>query len=183
MIALALLAPFGALVALSIKLNSPGPVFLRQRRVGRGGQPFEMIKFRSMVDGAEAQRQALEALNETDGIFKLTADPRVTRVGRLLRRTSIDELPQLSNVLRGEMSLVGPRPLIVDEDRLIESRHRDRLQIPPGMTGPWRVLGPSRPPVSEMVKTDYLYATNWSLWTAIKITIRTIEHVTGQRGL
>jgi lipopolysaccharide/colanic/teichoic acid biosynthesis glycosyltransferase len=126
---------------------------------------------------------ALEALNETDGNFKLTEDPRVTRIGRLLRRTSIDELPQLINVFRGDMSLVGPRPLILDEDRLIEGRHRERLQFAPGMTGPWQVLGPRRPPLSEMVKTDYLYAANWSLWTDIKILLRTIAHVAAQRGL
>jgi lipopolysaccharide/colanic/teichoic acid biosynthesis glycosyltransferase len=126
---------------------------------------------------------ALEALNETDGNFKLTEDPRVTRIGRLLRRTSIDELPQLINVFRGDMSLVGPRPLILDEDRLIEGRHRERLQFAPGMTGPWQVLGPRRPPLGEMVKTDYLYAANWSLWTDIKILLRTIAHVAAQRGL
>jgi lipopolysaccharide/colanic/teichoic acid biosynthesis glycosyltransferase len=142
-----------------------------------------MFKFRSMYDGAEAQRAALETLNETDGLFKVTADPRVTRVGRLLRKTSIDELPQLINVLLGNMSLVGPRPLVVDEDRLVEGRHRDRLQLPPGMTGPWQVLGPSRPPLSEMVKTDYLYAANWSLWTDVKILMRTFAHVLAQRGL
>ena len=177
------LAPFGAVVALAIKLDSTGPVFFRQQRVGRDGRIFRMIKFRSMYDGAEAQRAALEGFNETDGIFKLTADPRVTRAGKLLRRCSIDELPQLINVLIGDMSLVGPRPLVVDEDRLVEGRHRDRLQFSPGMTGPWQVLGPKRPPLSEMVKTDYLYAANWSLWTDIKILLRTFGHVTGQRGL
>jgi lipopolysaccharide/colanic/teichoic acid biosynthesis glycosyltransferase len=158
-------------------------VFFRQRRVGRDGGTFELIKFRSMVDGADAQREALAELNETDGIFKITSDPRVTRVGRWLRRTSIDELPQLINVLLGDMSLVGPRPLVMDEDRLVEGRHRERLQFAPGMTGPWQVLGPRRPPLSEMVKTDYLYATNWSLWTDVKILLRTLSHVFRQRGL
>jgi exopolysaccharide biosynthesis polyprenyl glycosylphosphotransferase len=177
------LAPFGALAALAIKLDSPGPVFFRQPRVGRDGRVFQMIKFRSMFDGAEAQRAALEALNESNGIFKLSSDPRVTRVGRFLRRTSIDELPQLINVLRGEMSLVGPRPLVLDEDRLIEGRHRERLQLTPGMTGPWQVLGPTRPPLSEMVKTDYLYAANWSLWSDLKILLRTVAHSAGQRGI
>jgi exopolysaccharide biosynthesis polyprenyl glycosylphosphotransferase len=180
---LLLLLPVGALVAIAVRLDTPGPVFFRQRRVGRGGRTFEMIKFRSMIDGAEAQRAALEAFNESDGIFKLSVDPRVTRIGRWLRRTSIDELPQLLNVFRGDMSLVGPRPLIVDEDRLVEGRHRERLQLPPGMTGPWQVLGPSRPPLGEMVKTDYLYAANWSLWTDVKILLRTLAHVAGQRGL
>jgi lipopolysaccharide/colanic/teichoic acid biosynthesis glycosyltransferase len=136
-----------------------------------------------MVDGAHAERAALEAHNETNGVFKMSADPRVTRVGRWLRRTSFDELPQLINVLRGDMSLVGPRPLIRDEDRLVEGRHRARLQLAPGMTGPWQVLGPHRPPLSEMVKTDYLYAANWSLWTDVKIILRTVGHVLGRRGL
>jgi exopolysaccharide biosynthesis polyprenyl glycosylphosphotransferase len=178
-----LLSPIFAVVALAIKLNSHGPVFFRQLRVGRDGRPFKMTKFRSMVDGAEAQRQALDALNETDGLFKLSADPRVTRVGKFLRRTSLDELPQLINVVTGHMSLVGPRPLVVDEDRLVEGRHRDRLSLAPGMTGPWQVLGPTRPPLSEMVKTDYLYATSWSMWTDIKILVRTLSHVTSRRGI
>ncbi len=182
-VGLVLLAPFGLLIAIAIKLDSKGPVFFRQLRVGRNGQTFTMLKFRSMYDGAEAQRAALEALNESDGLFKVTADPRVTRIGRLLRKTSIDELPQLINVLLGDMGLVGPRPLVVDEDRLVEGRHRDRLQLPPGMTGPWQVLGPSRPPLSEMVKTDYLYAANWSLWTDVKILMRTFGHVLARRGL
>jgi exopolysaccharide biosynthesis polyprenyl glycosylphosphotransferase len=181
-VGLLLIAPLGLAVAAAIKIDTPGPVFFRQRRVGRNGRIFGMYKFRSMIDGAEAQRAALEALNETHGMFKLAADPRVTRVGRFLRRTSLDELPQLINVLLGNMSLVGPRPLVVDEDRLVEGRHRDRLQLPPGMTGPWQVLGPTRPPLSEMVKTDYLYATNWSLWTDTKILLRTFAHVISQRG-
>jgi exopolysaccharide biosynthesis polyprenyl glycosylphosphotransferase len=177
------LLPFAAVVALAIKLDSRGPVFFGQLRVGRDGRTFRMFKFRSMVNGAEAQRAALASMNETEGVFKLTRDPRVTRVGRLLRKTSIDELPQLLNVLRGDMSLVGPRPLVVDEDRLVEGRHRERLQIPPGMTGPWQVLGPNRPPLAEMVKADYLYAANWSLWADIKILLRTFGHVARQRGL
>jgi exopolysaccharide biosynthesis polyprenyl glycosylphosphotransferase len=180
---LLVLAPLGALIALAIKFESRGPVFFSQLRVGRDGRTFRMVKFRSMIDGAEAQRAALDALNETNGLFKLQADPRITSVGRFLRRTSIDELPQLINVLRGDMSLVGPRPLVVDEDRLVEGRHRERLQFAPGMTGPWQVLGPARPPLSEMVKTDYLYAANWSLWTDIKILLRTVGHVAAQRGL
>jgi lipopolysaccharide/colanic/teichoic acid biosynthesis glycosyltransferase len=179
---LLLLAPFGALVACLIKLDTPGPVFFRQPRVGKDGKLFHMLKFRSMVDGAHKQREALAELNETDGLFKLSEDPRVTRVGRLLRRTSLDELPQLINVLRGEMSLVGPRPLIADEDELIQGHHRERLQMTPGMTGLWQVLGPPRPPLAEMVKADYLYATNWSLWNDIKILVRTLTHVSARRG-
>ncbi len=182
-VGLVVLAPFLILVAIAVKLDSPGPVLFRQARVGRDGSVFRMIKFRSMVTGAEAQRAALEALNETAGVFKLRADPRVTRVGRLLRSSSLDELPQLLNVLAGDMSLVGPRPLVVDEDALVAGHHRVRLELAPGMTGPWQVLGPSRPPLSEMVKTDYLYAANWSLWTDIKILLRTVAHCLARRGL
>jgi lipopolysaccharide/colanic/teichoic acid biosynthesis glycosyltransferase len=177
------LAPFGALIALAIKLDSRGPVFFRQTRIGRDGHAFQMLKFRSMVDGADAQRNALEALNESDGIFKLSVDPRVTRVGGWLRKRSLDELPQLINVLRGEMSLVGPRPLVTEEDLLVEGRHRGRLQLSPGMTGPWQVLGPTRAPLGEMVKIDYLYGANWSLWTDIKILLRTASHVAVGRGV
>jgi exopolysaccharide biosynthesis polyprenyl glycosylphosphotransferase len=180
---LLVLAPFGLAVALAIKLDSSGPVFFRQARVGRDGRSFWMMKFRSMVDGAERQRQALEERNESSGLFKLTHDPRVTRVGRWLRAFSLDELPQLINVLRGEMSLVGPRPLVIDEDALVEGWHRDRLLLTPGMTGPWQVLGPRRPPLQEMVKVDYLYAANWSIWNDIKILLRTLSHVLGRRGV
>lgn len=182
-LAIGCLAPLWAIVVLAIKLDSPGPIFFLQRRVGRDGRTFQLIKFRTMVDGAEAQRSALENLNESHGIFKMSTDPRVTRVGRWLRRTSVDELPQLINVLRGEMSLVGPRPLVLDEDCLVEGPHRERLSLSPGMTGPWQVLGPSRPPLAEMVKTDYLYAANWSLWTDVKLLLRTLAHVAQQRGV
>jgi exopolysaccharide biosynthesis polyprenyl glycosylphosphotransferase len=182
LVGLLVLAPLGLLVAVRIKLDSPGPVFFRQARVGRDSRAFSMIKFRSMVHDAEAQRAALLQRNETRGLFKLTDDPRVTRVGRWLRRTSIDELPQLVNVLRGEMSLVGPRPLVLHEDRLVEGRHRERLALTPGMTGPWQVLGPHRPPLDEMVKIDYLYAANWSLWGDLKIVLRTFAHMLRRRG-
>ena len=180
---LVIISPLFALIAVAIKLDSQGPVFFCQRRVGRDGKVFGILKFRSMVDGAEAEQQALLASNETEGLFKLSADPRVTRVGRLLRKASLDELPQLLNVLKGEMSLVGPRPLVSDEDRLVEGRHRRRLQLAPGMTGPWQVLGPKRPPLSEMVKIDFLYAVNWSLWSDIKILVRTALHISGRRGV
>ncbi|MDQ6744754.1 MAG: exopolysaccharide biosynthesis polyprenyl glycosylphosphotransferase [Actinomycetota bacterium] len=183
LLGLAILSPLFALIAAATKLDSAGPVFFCQRRVGRDGAVFGMLKFRSMTDDAEAKREALLASNETEGLFKLRADPRVTRVGRLLRKASLDELPQLLNVIKGEMSLVGPRPLISDEDRLVEGRHRRRLQLAPGMTGPWQVLGPERPPLSEMVKIDFLYAANWSLWSDIKILVRTALHVSGRRGV
>ncbi len=180
--ALALASPILLLTALAIRLTSPGPIIFGQTRVGRDGRHFGILKFRSMVDGAEAQRQDLDQRNETAGLFKLADDPRITRVGRVIRRASIDELPQLINVLRGEMSLVGPRPLVVAEDALVVDRYRDRLAMPPGMTGPWQVLGPTRPPLSEMVKIDYLYAVNWSLWLDVKILLRTVSHIRAGHG-
>lgn len=175
-------APVGLVVALAIRIDTPGPVFFRQRRIGRGGREFQMIKFRSMIAAAEEHREALQALNESHGIFKISDDPRVTRTGRWLRRSSLDELPQFINILRGDMSLVGPRPLIPEEDLRVEGRHRDRLQLRPGMTGPWQVLGPQRPPLDEMVNLDYLYAANWSLWSDVKFLLRTAEHVLRGRG-
>ena len=116
------------------------------------------------------------------GLFKIADDPRVTRVGRFLRRTSLDELPQLVNVLRGEMSLVGPRPLVVDEDQRVQGWHRRRLHLMPGMTGVWQIAGSARVPLDEMVAMDYLYIVNWSLWSDVKILLRTIPHVLGRRG-
>jgi exopolysaccharide biosynthesis polyprenyl glycosylphosphotransferase len=182
-ISLIALAPPAAIAAIAIRLDSPGPVFFRQRRIGRDGEVFEILKFRSMVNDAEARREELESLNDSVGNFKLAADPRITKVGRLLRRSSFDEVPQLINVLKGDMSLVGPRPLVIAEDRLVEGRHRDRLHLAPGITGPWQVLGPVRPPLSEMVKTDYLYGINWSIWVDIKLLVRTLAHVAARRGL
>jgi lipopolysaccharide/colanic/teichoic acid biosynthesis glycosyltransferase len=184
LLALFMVAPIMGIFALLIKLDSPGPVFFRQLRVGRNGQPFEMIKFRSMRPGADEEKAELERLNQAgDGMFKVSADPRITRVGRLLRRYSLDELPQLLNVLHGEMSLVGPRPLVLDEDKRIEGWHRRRLHLTPGMTGPWQVLGDTRVPLRDMVGIDYLYAANWSLWTDAKVLARTVGHVLAGRGL
>jgi exopolysaccharide biosynthesis polyprenyl glycosylphosphotransferase len=178
------LAPLLASIAIAIKLDSAGPVLFRQRRMGRDGVPFEMLKFRTMVDGADAQQSALAARNEADGgLFKIKEDPRITRVGRLLRRTSLDELPQLFNVLRGDMALVGPRPLVLDEDSRIEGWQRSRLELPPGMTGPWQVFGSARIPLHEMAKIDYLYGANWSLWLDVKILLRTVPFVLDRRGL
>jgi exopolysaccharide biosynthesis polyprenyl glycosylphosphotransferase len=184
LVVLVLLAPLIAAIAAAIKLDSRGPVFFRQRRVGRDDEVFEICKFRTMVDGADTQRAALAHRNEAGGgLFKIEDDPRTTRVGRLLRRTSLDELPQLLNVLRGEMALVGPRPLVVDEDSLIEGLQRHRLLVPPGVTGLWQIFGSARIPLGEMVKIDYLYGANWSLWLDIKILIRTVPVVLGRRGL
>ena len=182
-IGLVLTAPVMALVAVAIKLDSPGPVLFRGLRAGRFGEPFRMLKFRSMVEGADALRDGLRHLNEAEGVFKIANDPRVTKVGRVLRRLHLDELPQLVNVVRGEMSLVGPRPLQLDEDRAIEGRYRDRLQVRPGITGYWQVLGSARIPVREMVKLDYLYLANWSLWNDVRLILRTIPLVLRRRGL
>jgi exopolysaccharide biosynthesis polyprenyl glycosylphosphotransferase len=171
-------APLFAAVAAAIKLDSHGPVFFRQPRIGWRGRRFQMLKFRSMVVDAETRKADLLPLNEAgDGLFKLANDPRVTRVGVLLRRLSLDELPQLINVLRGDMSLVGPRPLVPEDDRYVEGLDRRRLVVPPGMTGIWQVLGSSRVPMREMIKLDYLYAANWSLWTDVKLLIRTVPLV------
>src|SRR3954471_24988700 len=176
-LALLIAGPVMLLIAAAIRLDSRGPVFFRQTRVGRDGKRFVMLKFRTMVEGADAMKPELRGESPHGRLFKLHDDPRVTRVGRMLRRTSLDELPQLINVLRGDMSLVGPRPLVVDEDRLVLGWHRRRLHLTPGMTGHWQILGSARIPLSEMVKIDYLYAANWSLWTDIKILLRTIPYV------
>jgi exopolysaccharide biosynthesis polyprenyl glycosylphosphotransferase len=176
-------APALLFVALLVKLDSPGPVLYKQTRVGRDGRPFRMWKFRTMVDGADALKPGLAGLNESDGLFKIAADPRVTRFGRLLRASSLDELPQLVNVLRGEMSLVGPRPLILPEDAKIKGLDRRRLFLTPGMTGHWQILGSNVVPLAEMVKLDYLYVAGWSLWSDVKILLRTVPHVLASRGV
>jgi len=178
------LAPVFLVLAIAIKLDSRGPLFFRQPRVGRGGRTFDMVKFRSMVHGADRAKAELRGHNEAQGgLFKIREDPRITRVGRFLRRTSIDELPQLLNVLMGHMSLVGPRPLVPDEDALIEGWQRRRLAVKPGMTGLWQIFGSSRIPMNEMVKIDYLYGANWSLWLDLKILLRTVPYVLRGRGL
>lgn len=177
-------APLFAAIAIAIKLDSPGPVFFRQRRVGRHGEHFEVLKFRTMVDGADAMKESLRDRNEAqEGLFKIADDPRITRVGSLLRKTALDELPQLVNILKGEMSLVGPRPLVVDEDQHVTGWYRQRLELTPGMTGPWQILGPARVPLREMGAIDYLYVANWSLWGDLKILLRTVPHVLARRGL
>ena len=180
--ALLALAPLMAAVAIAVRLDSPGPILFRQQRVGRGGRRFRMLKFRTMVADAEQRKAGLADRNETDGFFKITDDPRITRTGRLLRKTSLDEIPQFFNVLRGEMSIVGPRPLILDEDERIVGLDRSRLHLTPGMTGPWQVLGSSRIPLSEMISLDYVYVTSWSLWLDIKLLLRTLPHVIARRG-
>jgi exopolysaccharide biosynthesis polyprenyl glycosylphosphotransferase len=182
-VGLALASPLIAVVAALIKLDSRGPVLFRQVRTGQDGARFQILKFRTMMDGADSQKAQLTALNEAVGLFKIAEDPRVTRIGRLLRKTSLDELPQLWNVIRGDMSLVGPRPLIEDEDAKVVGWFRHRLHLQPGMTGPWQVLGSSRIPLEDMMRIDYLYVANWSLWGDIKILLQTVPYVLARRGM
>jgi exopolysaccharide biosynthesis polyprenyl glycosylphosphotransferase len=179
---LTVLSPLMAAIAIAIAFDSRGPVFFRQTRVGRDGRRFRIFKFRTMVQGADAMKDELRALNEAGELFKMEQDPRITRAGRFLRRTSLDELPQLFNVLAGQMSLVGPRPLVVDEDTKITGNHRGRLRLTPGMTGAWQILGSSRVPMEEMVKLDHLYVTSWSLWSDVQILLRTVPYVMSRRG-
>jgi exopolysaccharide biosynthesis polyprenyl glycosylphosphotransferase len=180
---LPLLAPAFVLIAIAIKLDSPGPVFFRQERTGRRGRSFWIYKFRTMVADAEDRRFDLAHLNEvTAPLFKVRHDPRVTRMGRLLRRTSLDELPQLINVLLGDMSLVGPRPFVVHEANKITGWARRRLDVTPGMTGAWQVMGRNDMPYEEMAQLDYLYVTNWSLAWDISLLLQTIPCVLQRRG-
>jgi len=182
-IVLVLSAPLTLLIAIAVKLDSHGPVLFRQTRVGRDGEPFQMLKFRSMIDGADELKESLREHNEAaDGLFKIDADPRITRVGRLLRRSGLDELPQIFNVLAGAMSLVGPRPLVLDEDRHVTGFDRHRLHLTPGITGRWQTLGAARVPFEEMVKIDYLYIANWSPWADIKIIVETVGYLARRRG-
>lgn len=180
---LAFLSPVLATIALTVKLTSTGPVLYSQRRIGRGDRPFKLYKFRTMVDGADDLKPGLAHLNEAHGpMFKIADDPRLTALGRHLRRTSLDELPQLWNVLRGEMSLVGPRPLVPAEDDQVIGWHRKRLELTPGLTGPWQVMGRTAIPFDEMIKLDYLYVADWSLWNDFKLLIRTGPVVLRGRG-
>jgi len=182
--ALVALGPLMLMIAAAIRLDSRGPILFRQTRVGRDGKHFRICKFRTMVSDAEQRKEELRSANEAQGgLFKMENDPRITRVGRFLRKTSLDELPQLLNVLAGNMSLVGPRPLVVDEDDQIKGWDRRRLQLTPGMTGPWQILGSSRVPLPEMVKIDYLYVAGWSLWEDLKILLRTVPYMLARKGM
>jgi exopolysaccharide biosynthesis polyprenyl glycosylphosphotransferase len=175
-------SPVLLVVAIAIRFDSPGPVLFGQERVGKGGQPFRLFKFRTMVRNAEELRAELVAQSADPNWLKLDHDPRITRLGGWLRRTSLDELPQLWNVLRGQMSMVGPRPLIPVEDERVLGWARGRLDLTPGLTGYWQVLGRTRIPFEEMVKLDYLYVMNWSLWEDIRLMLRTLPVVLGGRG-
>lgn len=182
---LVLLAPVFAALALAVKLSSRGPVFFRQQRVGRGGTIFTITKFRSMVEDAEARREALteQSIYADPRLFKVTEDPRVTPIGDFLRRTSLDELPQLLNVLRGEMSLVGPRPPLPSEVDLYEEHHYTRFDMKPGMTGPWQVSGRNAiTDFEEVIRLETAYMREWALWKDLAILLKTIPVVFTMRG-
>lgn len=183
LLSLPVLLPVLALIALSVKLGSQGPVFFVQKRVGENGRCFRMVKFRTMYPDAEARRALLLAGSERAGLcFKQRNDPRVTRVGRLLRRSSLDELPQLWNVLRGEMSLVGPRPALPEEVVLYSPRAMERLKGLPGLTGLWQVPGRADIGFDEMVELDIRYLSKASLALDLSLLVRTMGAVRSARG-
>jgi exopolysaccharide biosynthesis polyprenyl glycosylphosphotransferase len=179
---LILFAPLLLPLALAIKLGSPGPVLFRQERVGRRGRRFQLVKFRTMHVDAEALHDELAARSRDPNWLLIDDDPRVTRVGKFLRQTSLDELPQLWNVLKGEMSLVGPRPILPSHVEQLNGWRLSRADLTPGLTGLWQVLGRTNIPFDEMIKLDYLYVTNWSLWTDFRLMLRTISVVLRRRG-
>jgi exopolysaccharide biosynthesis polyprenyl glycosylphosphotransferase len=183
-ILLVVTAPVWAVAAAAIRATSPGPVLFRQTRVGRDGRPFRILKFRTMVDGADGRLAELRDRNEFAGgvLFKIRNDPRVTRVGRVLRRFSLDELPQLVNVLRGDMSMVGPRPALPAEVAVYEDWHRERLVVRPGLTGLWQVSGRSESCFDEYVRLDLLYVENWSLTLDLYVMAKTIPALLRARG-
>jgi exopolysaccharide biosynthesis polyprenyl glycosylphosphotransferase len=175
--------PLWLLIAVAIKLTSRGPVFYSDDRVGLGERTFHMLKFRTMVQDAASRQAALEPANEASGaLFKIRNDPRVTGVGRILRRFSIDEVPNVWNVLRGHMSLVGPRPLPLRDYSRLESWHRRRSNVLPGMTGLWQIAGRSDLSFDDLVRLDFYYLENWSLWLDITILARTVPAVVNRRG-
>jgi exopolysaccharide biosynthesis polyprenyl glycosylphosphotransferase len=181
--ALVFSAPVLLITALAIKLDSPGPVFFRQERIGRAGKPFRIFKFRSMTADAWQRRDVVAQLNEVDGpLFKMDNDPRVTRVGAIIRKTSIDELPQLINVVRGEMSLVGPRPLPTEESDRIDGAALARLDVNPGITGLWQVCGRSDLTYADLQHLDSVYVRSWSLMWDLRIMAQTPQVVFGRRG-
>ena len=183
-----LLSPIMLGIALLIRLDSVGPIFFRQARLGRGGKPFKVCKFRTMEVNAEQRLQELEQLNESEGgvLFKMKSDPRVTRIGNILRSTSLDELPQLFNVLQGHMSLVGPRPLQLRDCALAIEGNRDafakRLTVMPGVTGLWQVSGRSELAFDNMLYLDIDYIEHWSLWLDLRIIWKTIQVVLTSKG-
>jgi exopolysaccharide biosynthesis polyprenyl glycosylphosphotransferase len=175
--------PLWLLIALAVKLDSRGPVLYVDRRIGVGEREFGMLKFRTMVVEAGSLQAGLESANEAEGaLFKIRDDPRLTRVGRFLRRFSLDEIPQIANVLKGEMSLVGPRPLPLRDYRLLEDWHRARYAVLPGVTGLWQISGRSELTFDDLVRLDFTYLENWSIWLDVTIIARTIPAVITQRG-
>ena len=180
-VALVVLAPLLGVVALLIRRDSAGGVLYRQERVGRHGEPFSLLKFRSMVEDADARRADLTA-GMAKGLFKLTDDPRITRVGRVLRRYSLDELPQLVNVVRGEMSLVGPRPALPSEVSEYDRRELRRLAVTPGLSGLWQVSGRSDLDWADGIRLDLYYVENWSMTQDLQILWRTARAVVTSDG-
>jgi exopolysaccharide biosynthesis polyprenyl glycosylphosphotransferase len=186
--ALVVLSPVLLAIAIAIEIETRGPVLFRQRRMGAGDTPFRIFKFRTMTADAEDRKDEVRHLNKhlapgsDPRMFKIPDDPRITKVGAFLRRYSLDELPQLLNVVEGTMSLVGPRPLIPEESQHVDNWARRRTDLKPGITGLWQVLGRSDIPFEEMVKLDYLYVTTWSLWQDITLMFRTIPVALGTRG-
>lgn len=176
--------PILLLIAVAVKLTSPGPVFYRQERIGLGGEPFEMLKFRTMVDGADTMLEQLRALNESDSgvLFKIRNDPRITSVGRFLRKYSLDELPQFINVLRRDMSVVGPRPPLAGEVRSYDDHARRRLLVRPGITGLWQINGRSDLSWEDSVRLDLYYVENWSMAADMLISVKTARAVFSHRG-
>lgn len=188
-VALLVLAIPMLLIAMAIRWGSPGPAFYRQQRIGRGGRPFTMYKFRTMrVGGSDAQHRELIARElrgedtSVNGSWKIDGDPRVTRVGSFLRRTSIDELPQLINVLWGQMSLVGPRPCLDWEAEMFPARFAERFDVPPGLTGLWQVSGRSTMGTLEMLELDLAYVRGWSFWSDLGILMRTVPALLRGQG-
>ena len=170
-------------IAIAIKLDSPGPIMYKAARVGKNGRPFQMYKFRSMVVDADRHKEALKQFNQADGpIFKMKDDPRMTRVGRFIRRVSLDELPQIYNVLRGEMSLVGPRPPLAEEVAEYKPWHKQRLSVIGGITGLWQVSGRSDLTFDELCLLDIYYIENWSVAMDIRILLQTVPHSLFGRG-
>lgn len=175
--------PLWIMIAAGIKLSSRGPVFYHDRRIGLHEREFVMLKFRTMEEGAEHRQHELESVNEADGpLFKIKNDPRVTRIGALLRRLSLDEIPQVLNVLGGEMTLVGPRPLRLRDYAKLEDWHRQRYLVLPGMTGLWQISGRSSLSFDDLVRLDFYYLENWSIWLDVTILAKTIPAVLARRG-
>jgi len=182
-VAMVILSPLLAAIAIAVRVDSPGPILFRQERVGVHGRQFSIVKFRTMVAGAEELLEELKDQNEIRGhAFKLTSDPRITKVGRWLRATSLDELPQLFNVLRGEMSIVGPRPPLVSEVAGYDIWHRRRLSMKPGITGLWQVNGRHEQDFDRWVETDLEYIDGWSFWLDLRIMARTIPAMLHRQG-